>query len=189
MLTHKHSVLLPPVNSRQSRQSTNIQGYPTASDSLPFPFEEFIAIHCSTSVLWLVSPSLCDGNYVPVFLLQHGFPFLLFVVHAVCISVDALQLCIYTICVCRYIYLQSCFLFRERSSNPCMAICCASVVSCTSKTLVSLLPHGSPSSTSTEATDWLCCCVSYPSLVRNSQRGKRWWTPLSAALGRPIRAT
>ncbi|GAB0181751.1 CUB and sushi domain-containing protein 3 [Grus japonensis] len=80
------------VVSFQCDQGYSLQGYPIASPSLPIPSEEFIAIHCSTPVVRVIPPCFCDGNYIIVFPLHNGFQLLLFVAHAVCIGVDALQL-------------------------------------------------------------------------------------------------
>lgn len=59
--------------------------------SLLIPSKEVIDIHCNTPVVWLLPSCLC-GSHAIIFLLHHGFQFFPFVVHAVCIGVDALQL-------------------------------------------------------------------------------------------------
>ena len=82
----------PPRSSRQPKRSVTTQGFPTTSPPLPIPSEEFISIHCSTPVMWVIPTCFHDGNNVKDFLLQNGFQLLLFVVRAACISVDALQL-------------------------------------------------------------------------------------------------
>ena len=71
---------------------SNTQGCPIASHSLPIPSEEFIAIHCSPPVAWVMSPGFCDCKHITVFQLQNSFQLLLFFAHAVCIGVDALHL-------------------------------------------------------------------------------------------------
>lgn len=47
---------------------------------------------CSTPVIWVITPCFCHSSYAIVFQFHNGFQLLLFVAHAACISVDALQL-------------------------------------------------------------------------------------------------
>ncbi|KAK4832461.1 hypothetical protein QYF61_023508 [Mycteria americana] len=81
-----------PIQAMSSQFLQDNTGYPTASPSLPIPPEEFIAIHHCTPVVRVIPPYFHDGNHIIVFLVYNGFQLLLFVAHAACIGVEALQL-------------------------------------------------------------------------------------------------
>lgn len=87
ILTQKHSTISSLCSSSILPKVSPIYQTPTTSASLPAPSEEQLAIHCTTPVMWVISPSFCDGDYVIILLLL-----LLFVSHTLCINVHALQL-------------------------------------------------------------------------------------------------
>ena len=70
----------------------NLQSYPTTSPSLSALSEDFVATHCSTPPMQVVLPCFRDCSCVIDLPLHSGFQVLLFVAHAVCSGVDALQL-------------------------------------------------------------------------------------------------
>lgn len=106
-----------------------IQCYPSASSSLPFPSEEFRALHRGCPVIQVIPPC-SHGHCIIEFLLHDGFQLLLFDTHTVCIGIDTLELCFW-----------SWHLLRRESLIPVWLFSSASTVCNTPTSLVSLLPQ------------------------------------------------
>lgn len=73
-----------------------IQGYPNASPSLPAPSEEFRTLHYGGPAIEVILPCSHDGHCIMDSLLRNSFQLLLVVIHAVCIGVDAPELCFWS---------------------------------------------------------------------------------------------